>query len=112
MTINSTVYNLLPAIPIFADQQHHQFTLSTDLHNKPITNNDKNIIIHRISNNHNDIITDNNIQINQFDSMSSTGSETPSPGAAGLPSLHFTPPIPAGVTTAPPLMQPIIPPTM
>ncbi|KAG7360057.1 hypothetical protein IV203_035155 [Nitzschia inconspicua] len=26
--------------------------------------------------------------------MSSTGSETPSPGAAGLTSLHFTPPIP------------------
>ncbi|KAG7349212.1 hypothetical protein IV203_011809 [Nitzschia inconspicua] len=32
---------------------------------------------------------DNNIHINQYDSMSSTGSETPSPGAAGLTSLHF-----------------------
>ncbi|KAG7345268.1 hypothetical protein IV203_032799 [Nitzschia inconspicua] len=37
---------------------------------------------------------DNNIHINQYDSMSSTGPETPSAGAAGLTSLHFTPPIP------------------
>ncbi|KAG7365104.1 hypothetical protein IV203_038307 [Nitzschia inconspicua] len=37
---------------------------------------------------------DNNIHINQYNSMSSKGRETPSPGAAGLTSLHFTPPIP------------------
>ncbi|KAG7370749.1 hypothetical protein IV203_019319 [Nitzschia inconspicua] len=37
---------------------------------------------------------DNNIRINQYDSLSSTGPETPSPGSPALPSMQFTSPMP------------------
>ncbi|KAG7366496.1 hypothetical protein IV203_029166 [Nitzschia inconspicua] len=37
---------------------------------------------------------DNNIRINQYDSMSSTGPETLSPGSPALPSMQFTSPMP------------------
>ncbi|KAG7360738.1 hypothetical protein IV203_035837 [Nitzschia inconspicua] len=56
--------------------------------------------IHRIINNHNDIIMDNNIRINQYDSMSSTGPETSSPNSPALPSMQFTPPMPRPVCGA------------
>ncbi|KAG7347922.1 hypothetical protein IV203_016627 [Nitzschia inconspicua] len=51
---------------------------------------------------------DNNIRINQYDSMSSTGPETLSPGSPALPSMQFTSPMPrpmcdaGGTGAAPP----------